>query len=99
MSKLQCGMRLYDKKTRSEMTCTLERGHEKPVHEMFINEKWLGGWVDHGEPVYGGDFGGHVQRHPLDLPPPPKVPKVRKARSTTNPHQASLLVQGEGEKT
>ena len=70
--KVQCGMRLYDKKARSEMTCTLERGHEKPVHEMTINGKWLGGWVDQWAAETRRLWKGAkttVQRPPLDMPP------------------------------
>lgn len=87
--KIQCGMRLATR--GSEMTCTLERGHEKPVHEMHLNGKFLGGWVDHNEPVYGkkgGDSPGYKQLHPLDLPPPEPQKKAQK--------QLSMLGPGEG---
>lgn len=72
-AKVLCGMRYIERSTkrdRTELTCTLERGHEKPVHEMTLNGKWLGGWVDQWRPDGTPRLGikAKEQEPPLDMP-------------------------------
>lgn len=70
--KLVCGMRYVDRSAKTELTCTLERGHEKPVHEMLLNGKFLGGWVDQWSPEtqrLWGKSRPKQQKPPLDMPP------------------------------
>lgn len=68
---ITCGMRLYDRATKSEMTCTHERGHKKNVHDQYLNGKWLGGWVDRAiGKVKGSDFEQRASLDMIDLPDP-----------------------------